>query len=121
VKFNCVTEYQRGWKGSWGLRLSVYIIVVPVFGIISLVLDVIGGSDVLSYKGAWRGTRTRWLRMELSSIRNGVRSASRICNGLLAAHSINRQYLASVFREVPTFHVCHVFATLFQLVMCVRG
>jgi len=33
----------------------------------------------VSSKGAWRGTRTRWLRMELSSIRNGVRSASRIC------------------------------------------
>ena len=41
--------------------------------------------------------------------------------GLLAAHSINRQYMASVFREVMTFRVCHVFATLFQLVMLVRG
>jgi len=34
-------------------------------------------ADVM--KGAWRGTLTRWLRMELSSIRNGVRSASRKC------------------------------------------
>ncbi len=41
--------------------------------------------------------------------------------GLLAAHSINRQYMASVFREVMTSRFATFFAALFQLVMLVRG
>jgi len=55
------------------------LLTFTVYHIAALENCTVTGLTMVYVKGAWRGTLTRWLRMELSSIRNGVRSASRIC------------------------------------------